>query len=281
MVDGGPQRLERELVAQADGVLAVDLLAAALPLSKQKLKQAMEKGAVWLKKAAGGRRRLRRAKTVLRRGDTLELHYDAFILSREVTPPRLLADRGAYSVWFKPAGMLSQGSKFADHCAITRWVEKQANPRRAVYLVHRLDRAASGLVLLAHDQKTAAKLSRLFSRREIRKRYRVEVDAGFDLALPLQIDEALDGKAAQTTVLAAERQQAGCALDVEIQSGRKHQIRRHLAGLGWPVQGDRVYGDPGDSRPLALQAVSLSFVCPVSGAPVNYELSDQQPAERA
>ncbi len=277
--DTGPRRLERELIAEDDGVLAIDLLAAMVPLSKQKLKQAMEKGAVWLKKATGGRRRLRRAKTVLHRGDTLELHYDAFILSREVTPPQLIADRGGYSVWFKPAGMLSQGSRFADHCAITRWVEKHASPRKAVYLVHRLDRAASGLILLAHDRKTAAKLSRLFSRRDIRKHYQVEVDKGFDLALPVEIDAALDGKAAQTTVLAAAPLEGSCKLEVEIQTGRKHQIRRHLAGLGWPIHGDRRYGDPEDARPLALRAVSLAFTCPIAGAPVNYVLNAQDQPE--
>lgn len=270
--DAGSDRFECELRAESDGVVAIDLLAETAPLSRQKLKQAMEKGAVWLNRARGGRRRLRRAKTTLHRGDVLELHYDAFILSREVSPPQLIADRGGYSVWFKPAGMLSQGSKFADHCAITRWVEKRVQPKRAVYLVHRLDREASGLILLAHDRKTAARLSQLFSQRKILKTYRVTVDPGFDAALPLVIDEPLDGKAALTTLQSAARRTDGCELTVGIETGRKHQIRRHLAGLGWPVLGDRRYGNPDSTGPLALCAVSLAFDCPVSGARVEYEL---------
>lgn len=266
------QRLEKQIVAVADGEIAIDLLAKAVPLSKQKLKQTMEKGGIWLKKAKGGRRRLRRAKTPLHKGDTLELHYDAHILAAEPPTPMLIADKGAYSVWFKPENLLSQGSKFADHCAITRWVEKNYQPKRAVYLIHRLDRAASGLILLAHNQTTAAKLSRLFSTRRIQKRYVVEVLGKFDLELPLLMDAPLDSKAAESEVLSAKPGEQQSELLVEIKTGRKHQIRRHLSTLGWPVVGDRVYGDPAQKGALKLTASYLKFICPVSGEPVEYTL---------
>ena len=269
------QRLEQQLEAGEDGVMAIDLLADALPISKQKLKQTMQKGGVWLKKAKGGRRRLRRAKTPLHKGDVLELHYDAHILNAEPPTPELMADKQAYSVWYKPENMLSQGSKFADHCAITRWVEKNHSPRRAVYLVHRLDRAASGIMLLAHDQKTAAKLSKLFSMRNIEKRYRVVVNGRFDEPLPLHIDTPLEGKAAQTVVLSARADDTQSTLAVEIKTGRKHQIRRHLSEQGWPVVGDKLYGEPNAAGSLMLKADYLSFICPVSGAPVTYQLNSE------
>ncbi len=265
------QRLEQSVEAGEEGIKAIDLLAQAVPLSRQKLKQAMDKGGVWLKKARGGRRRLRRAKTLLQKGDVLELHYDAFIMASEAPAPELIADKKAYSVWFKPENMLSQGSKFADHCAITRWVEKNHTPRRTVYLVHRLDRAASGLMLLAHDQKTAAKLSKLFSTRRIQKRYRVVVKGRFEEDLPLQITTPLDGKASESSVLSACSGETQSELVVEIKTGRKHQIRRHLSELGWPVLGDKLYGEKSAQGSLMLKADYLSFVCPVSGTPVSYQ----------
>lgn len=267
-----PQRLEKQLVADQDGQVAIELLAQAVPLSRQKLKQLMEKGGIWFKKANGGRRRLRRAKTPMRKGDILELHYDAHILAIEPPEPMLIADKGAYSVWFKPENMLSQGSKFADHCAITRWVEKNYQPKRAVYLIHRLDRAASGLMLLAHDQKTAAKLSRLFSSRNIQKRYTVEVHGNFDVDLPLKIDTPIEGKAAESEVVSATPGEKQSELLVEIKTGRKHQIRRHLSEQGWPVVGDRVYGVKDEQGSLKLTASYLKFICPVSGEPVEYKL---------
>ncbi len=267
------QRLEQQVEADEDGIKAIDLLAQAVPLSRQKLKQTMEKGGIWLKKARGGRRRLRRAKSVLQKGDVLELHYDAHILDTQAPEPVLIADKKAYSVWFKPANMLSQGSKFADHCAITRWVEKTHTPRRAVYLVHRLDRAASGLILLAHDQKTAAYLSKLFSTRKILKRYRVVVKGRFEEALPKRIDIPLDGKEAESVILSARVEEIQSELTVEIKTGRKHQIRRHLSESGWPVLGDTLYGDKNAQGSLMLKADYLSFVCPVTGAPVTYRLN--------
>jgi len=267
-----PQRLEKQLMAEQDGQIAIELLAGAVPLSRQKLKQLMEKGGIWFKKANGGRRRLRRAKTPMRKGDILELHYDAHILATEPPVPMLIADKGAYSVWFKPENMLSQGSKFADHCAITRWVEKNYQPKRAVYLIHRLDRAASGLMLLAHDQKTAAKLSRLFSSRNIQKRYTVSVHGNFNAALPLKIDTPIDGKAAESEVVLATPGEKQSELQVEIKTGRKHQIRRHLSEQGWPVVGDRVYGVKDEQGSLKLTASYLKFICPVSSEPVEYKL---------
>ncbi len=266
------QRLEKQVEAEEDGVKALDLLAGGVPISKQKLKQAMEKGGVWLKKSKGGRRRLRRAKSILQKGDVLELHYDAHILASVPPVPELISDKQAYSVWFKPENMLSQGSKFADHCAISRWVEKNHSPRRAVYLVHRLDRAASGLILLAHDRKTAAKLSELFSTRNIQKRYRVVIEGHFEGALPKHIDTPLDGKAAESIILSARVKDAQSELLVEIKTGRKHQIRRHLSESGWPVLGDKIYGDESKPGSLMLRADYLSFICPVSNVPVTFQL---------
>ena len=56
-----------------------------------------------------------------------------------------------------------------------------------------------------------------------------------------------------------------------IETGRKHQIRKHLSAIGYPVAGDRQYGSD-DRSGIQLAATSLGFRCPVSGNPVTYEL---------
>ena len=62
-------------------------------------------------------------------------------------------------------------------------------------------------------------------------------------------------------------------LDIRIETGRKHQIRKHLAELGFPIRGDRLYGSGiEDGVDLQLTACSLAFECPVRHQPVQYSL---------
>ena len=138
-------------ITQAD-MTAVDCLAEASGLSKQALKQAMQKGCVWLEQhnTRGDEKlfiqRLRRAKRVLKVGETLHFYHDEAVLQEKPTEATLISDEGGYSIWNKPSGMRSQGSKWGDHCTLYRWAEQHLTPERPAFIVHRLDRAASGFV---------------------------------------------------------------------------------------------------------------------------------------
>ncbi len=266
--------LQVSVTIEADRAGAVQRLAEASELSRGRIKDAMAKGAVWLTRGRNTRR-LRRATIELRRGDVVHLHYDPAVLATEPTPPTLVADEGAYSVWHKPFGMLSQGSRWGDHCTINRWCERHLEPERPAFAVHRLDRAATGLMIVAHGKGTADDLSRLFREREIEKRYRVIVHGAFPLgAAPRIIDAPIEGRAARSHAVGIAHDPAldRSLLEVRIETGRKHQIRRHLAGIGHPVLGDRVHGREGDDEDLQLTACVLAFRCPVSGTARRYEL---------
>ncbi len=236
----------------------VALLAQASGLSRQTVKAAMHKGAVWLEHA-GHVRRLRRHKARLQPGDRLILHYDPQVLAAQVPRARLVADEGGFSVWDKPPGMRSHGSRWGDHTSLVRFAETEL--QRVSFLVHRLDAAASGLILVAHAKSTARELSALFEQRKVAKSYRVQVHGRFPKA-EQNYDTALDGKPALTHArrIAYAPDTDRSELEVRIETGRKHQIRRHLAGAGFPVVGDRLYGHPSDCDEwLALRAVELAF----------------------
>ena len=132
------------------GAMLATALAAVVPeLSKGRLKDAMNKGAVIWRRGKQ-QKRLRRAQSPVAAGDLLQLNYDDDLLSRQCEPAVLLADERHFSLWYKPPGMLSQGNEWGDHLSLLRFAEQQLG-NRAVFLIHRLDREASGLLLLAHS----------------------------------------------------------------------------------------------------------------------------------
>ncbi len=254
---------------------ATDLLSAEAGLSKQKIKDAMSKGAAWIRRHNKARKRLRRVKEVLKPGDQIELYYDEALLNRIPPEPQCLHDAQGYSVWFKPAGLVAQGNDWSDHLALLRIAEQKLEPKRQTYLVHRLDRETSGLMLIAHNQGIAANLSGQFQQRKVNKHYRCEVLG--ETSKAGEITRKLDGKSAITRFerLNYNAESNTSWLDVEILTGRTHQIRRHLESIKHPVIGDPKYGcgNKNDAG-LQLYAVLLAFDCPITKHPVRFELSD-------
>ena len=258
-------------IARAD-ITALEQLATETTLSKQKLKKAMTNGAVWLESNIGIQR-LRRAKKVLAVNDRLHLYYDESIQNTEPENAILIADEGKYSIWNKPYGVYSQGTKWGDQCTLYRYAEKHLAPERPAFLVHRLDRAASGLMILAHSKTIAATFSALFKDRAIQKQYRAVVEGGLDnIELPHTISNNIDNKLAISKIIAAEKHGENSIISIEIETGRKHQIRKHLSELGYPIVGDRLYGSGKSEENLQLQSNYLKFNCPLTDKTQEYSL---------
>ncbi len=268
------QPFERHDRITIDDVSPVEHLARTTGLARHRVKHAMQCGAVWLTRGDIVQR-LRRATKSLKAGDTVHIYYSDQVLDATIEPPELIADEDAYSVWYKPFGVRSQGSKWGDHCTLYRWAKRHLKPQRPAFTVHRLDMAATGLMLVAHRKKTAAQLSELFRGRRIEKHYRAVVTGHMASSNPIEIDSPIDGREARSLVTVFDAQNSLTLLDVRIETGRKHQIRRHLAELGYPVVGDRQYGSD-NSRNLQLTASSLSFTCPVTGETKHYELPQKR-----
>lgn len=246
-------------------------------------------------------RRLRRIKSKLKSGDQLTLNYDEAVLAGGCADAVLVADEGSYSVWYKPAGMLCQGSRWGDHTTLYRWAEKHLVPERTAFIVHRIDRMASGLVVLAHSKKAAVHITNQFASRKVEKNYQVIVAGDPAFSLPHIIDTDIDGKPAHTTIneqallqeppsVLASSEASFTLLNISIETGKKHQIRRHLASLGYPVLGDRLYSadakkSPDDSDSLTIDnshndidlqlvAVKIAFTAPGTEEVHYYDLPE-------
>lgn len=187
----------------------------------------------------------------------------------------------------KPAGLLAVPGRGPDKqdCASQR--VQQLYPDALV--VHRLDQATSGLMVLARGQPMQRALSRLFETRQVHKEYTAVVHAlvaapsgSIDLPLaadwparPRQKVDAALGKNALThyTVLARDAQQQTTRLALVPITGRTHQLRVHLSAIGHPIYGDTLYGhamqaDAAPAPRLHLHAQHLVLAHPASAAPM-------------
>ena len=195
----------------------------------------------------------------------------------------------------KPAGLLSVPGRGEDKqdCLSTR---VQAFYPDAL-VVHRLDMATSGLMLMARSVGIQRTLGTLFERREIDKRYIAVVDGlpppaqspdGWSLIdLPIMVDwprrplriiDAELGKASQTRwrVLSQDSAAQTTRLELKPLTGRSHQLRVHLQALGHPILGDRLYAPEAVcamAERLLLHACALAFTHPVSGEATRFESS--------
>ena len=250
----------------------IELLKTQCELSTAELKSAINKGALWL---ARGKRiaRQRRLKAPLKIADVLHFYYNPDVLNQICPTAQLISDFQHYSIWYKPYGMLSQGSKWSDHTTIARYAQQHLPNERPCFIIHRLDRAATGLIMVGHSKKAAQTLTALFERKSdqlLEKHYQIIVEGdASNLAKPLIVEEPIDGKKAKSsfTFLQYDAALDASLMQVKIDSGRKHQIRKHAAFIAHPVIGDRLYNPTykeQDKTAINLQlcAIKLSFNCP-------------------
>ena len=240
----------------------------------------MQKGALWYTRNHHTQR-LRRTKKLLLQNDVLHLYYNEKILSSSPPQPELLADEDHFSIWYKPYGLWSQGSKWGDHFTINRCAEKILKPQRSCFIVHRLDRAANGLMILAHSKKMTTELANLFRHRKIKKQYQAIVQGRFaDINTEKTITSPIDGKNAisRVFVLDYNSEKDRSLVQIQIDTGRKHQIRRHLSEQGNPIIGDRLYGDHNNNEnqeDLSLTSCYLEFTLINEQQPRMYSLNEK------
>ena len=193
----------------------------------------------------------------------------------------------------KPAALATMGLGPGETSLVVlakEYIKKAYFKPGNVYLgvVHRLDSPATGVVLLARTSKAAARLTELFRDGRVQKRYLAVVrpaptaSAGIcddwlrkDDALRRVVVCALDDPEARQARLAyrvIQRTRSEALLEVDLQTGRKHQIRVQLSRLGCPVLGDVKYGGPAWTGPgIALHARTLEFVHPVRQTPLTLQ----------
>lgn len=212
----------------------------------------------------------------------------------------LYADEHLYAL-DKPAGLPIHPTARYHHSTLTA-VLRERFPGQPLQIVHRLDRETSGLLLVARSAAAAAALKGAFARRRVEKRY-LAVVHGIVEPAQLLLDRPIgpaqgrvrvrmavrdDGLPARTEVRPLRRLSAYTLVECRPLTGRQHQIRVHLAAIGHPIVGDKLYpdeeifiawADGGDDAvagrlPLsrhALHAAGLRFPHPATGEMVELD----------
>jgi 23S rRNA pseudouridine1911/1915/1917 synthase len=239
-------------------------------LSRRKARDVIDLGGVFV-----DRSRVKVAGRTLRAGQRIEVNVGGAIADAArdtpVLPPRVVFADEHVIVIDKPPGLVTAPTPESDRGDALDQLTAQFGE---VFLVHRLDRPTSGLLVFARTRDANKQLGDAFKAHDVDREY-VAVAIG-DVGAQT-IDRAIDGRNAVTHVRPLETLRGATLVAARLETGRTHQIRIHLAGLGHPVAGDRAHGgelerrfEPRPPR-LALHARLLGFKHPATGEHVRFE----------
>lgn len=188
----------------------------------------------------------------------------------------------------KASGLLSMGTerdktKTAYH--ILNTYVKSKNPRSHVLILHRLDKETSGIMMFAKNLKTQETLQKNWNDMILERKYVAVVEGcpqpeqgqvksyiSENSALIVHSASARDGKLAITNYTTLKSNRQFSLMELNLETGRKNQIRVHMQEIGHPVTGDKKYGATKNPlHRLALHAFKLHFIHPTTGKEMKFE----------
>jgi len=236
---------------------------------KKGMKKAIERGKVYVNGEVA------KTSKFIKGGEEIIL-YD---LEEELKVPvyelelKVLYEDDHLAIINKPPGIVVSGNKFQtieNALLFNLKPSKQVDSLVRPHPVHRLDFLTSGLLLIGKTRTSVTALSKLFENHEIAKSYHAVVSGNIDNEGLINVD--IKGKKAKTKYKLLKSKESDKydglhLLELKPFTGRRHQLRIHLSGLGNPILGDKDYGKPGrvwKGRGLYLHASALAFKHPVT-----------------
>lgn len=265
------------------GELLPFLLERVKGKGRNALKSALARGQVSVNGAATTRH-----DHPLAAGDRVAIAWGKVAPAPELIGLRIVHEDDAIIVVNKDAGLLSiagGGEKeLTAHRQLSQHV-KAADPQARIFIVHRLDRDTSGLMVFAKSEKTKLALQQSWADSVVERTYYALVEGKLKqpedtIVTWLKESKTLKmfsspydngGKKAITRYKTLHAARACSLLELQLETGRKNQIRAHMEHIGHPVVGDKKYG--ARTNPLGrlgLHAAVLAFVHPASGETLRF-----------
>jgi 23S rRNA pseudouridine1911/1915/1917 synthase len=258
-----------EVEADETGMRLDQVIPRHVPgLSRRKARSVIDIGGVFVDRA-----RVKVASRPVKAGQIIEVNIGGALQRVNETPlaPRIVHTDDHLIIVDKPAGLVTAPTPESSRGDL---LDQLSRTFGEVYLVHRLDLPTSGLLVFARTRDANKRLGDLFKMHDVVREYRAVAIGDVDAQT---IESPIDRRRAVTHVAPIERLAGATLLRVTLETGRTHQIRIHLAGIGRPVCGDRTHGGEVERaflpRPprLALHAAVLGFVHPATGERVRWE----------
>ncbi len=212
----------------------------------------------------------------LRSGDKLSVDLSPLdVKIADIELPIIFEDENVLVV-DKPAGVISHArGRYFDEPSVASFVRQKTGQKgERSGIVHRLDRATSGVMICAKNQETLSFLQKQFSLRKVKKTYiavvegsmptedgLIDMPIGRNLKVPATFMVTDTGKSAQTRYKTLEKTGKYSLLELSPETGRTHQLRVHLRELKHPIIGDALYSGIEAERML-LHAASLEITLP-------------------
>lgn len=223
-----------------------------------------------------------RSGTYLKNNDKIEL-LELNVNENKVfkTDLDVLFEDDEIAIVVKPAGLIVSGNKFKtlQNALQPNLKQSKAKDKLPIPLTtHRLDSQTSGLVIVAKTYSSRIELGEMFEKRKVHKFYHAIVQGKLEGSGKL--NSAVQEKSAETLfqslrIIDSVKNDYISLLKLCPITGRKHQIRIHLANLGFPIVGDKLYGDQNNvlkHKGLFLAATSLEFNHPKTGKLLSFDI---------
>ena len=237
--------------------------------SKSALKKAIKKDLVFLNGELG------KSYDFVDNGDVIKLYKDDSFFNKPMIDLNLevLYEDDYLAIIYKPAGIVVSGNR---HWTIQNAlgnnivISSQKDALKRPEPIHRLDYPTSGALLIGKTSEMVIKLNQMFEEKIIQKTYHAVVMGNIKSSGIINID--VDGKPSETIYKVLKKVSSPKfaylnLVELKPHTGRKHQLRKHLSEIGYPILGDLEYGKKGfilKGKGLYLHASRLNFIHPIT-----------------
>lgn len=218
--------------------------------------------------------------TIIRGGESIVFSIPEAVVPKKILhfPLQVIFEDEHLAVIHKPAGILVSGNGFK---TITNALEQNIKPSKLLDAtkpqpVHRLDYATTGILLIGKTSSSIRALNKLFADKEIEKIYYAVTIGSMDVEG--KISTEVDGKKSLSKYkrldsMNSSRFEQLNLVELKLETGRRHQLRKHLSGIGNPILGDKEYGFEDlilNGKGLYLHAYSISFKHPYTNEELTF-----------